>query len=147
MYFLSFLHLFRSALSASGTFQKCTNKSYMFSFRVISLPLWLSWSRIRLQCGRTGFYPWVGKIPRRRERLPTPVFWLGEFHGLKSPWGRRVRHDLATFLSLHRSLHDAMVVWWGGSLNCILFSQYTSWNSLSLSFPSVYLSLMLTFHS
>ena len=31
------------------------------------------------------------------ERLPTPVFWPGEFHGLYSPWGRRVRHDWATF--------------------------------------------------
>ena len=30
---------------------------------------------------------WVGKIPWRRERLPTPVFWPGEFHGLYSPWG------------------------------------------------------------
>ena len=29
---------------------------------------------------------WVGKIPWRRERLPTPVFWPGEFHGLYSPW-------------------------------------------------------------
>ena len=38
--------------------------------------------RIRLQCGRPGFDPWVGKIPWRRERLPTPVFWSGEFHGL-----------------------------------------------------------------
>ena len=35
-----------------------------------------------LQCGRCGFDPWVGKIPWRRERLPTPVFWPGEFHGL-----------------------------------------------------------------
>ena len=33
-----------------------------------------------------GFDPWVGKIPWRRERLPTPVFWPGEFHGLYSPW-------------------------------------------------------------
>ena len=24
--------------------------------------------------------------PWRRERLPTPVFWPGEFHGLYSPW-------------------------------------------------------------
>ena len=30
-----------------------------------------------------------GKIPWRRERLPTPVFWSGEFHGLYSPWGRK----------------------------------------------------------
>jgi len=39
------------------------------------------------QCSRPGFNPWVGKIPWRRERLPTPVFWPGEFHGLYSPWG------------------------------------------------------------
>ena len=25
--------------------------------------------------------------PRRRARLPTPVFWPGEFHGLYSSWG------------------------------------------------------------
>ena len=24
---------------------------------------------------------WVGNIPWRRERLPAPVFWPGEFHG------------------------------------------------------------------
>ena len=28
-----------------------------------------------------GFDPCVGKIPWRRERLPTLVFWPGEFHG------------------------------------------------------------------
>ena len=28
---------------------------------------------------RPGFDPWVRKIPWRRERLPTPVFWPGEF--------------------------------------------------------------------
>ena len=26
---------------------------------------------------RPGFYPWVGKIPRRREWQPTPAFLLG----------------------------------------------------------------------
>ena len=39
----------------------------------------------------TGFDAWVGKIPWGRERLPTPVFWpgefYGEFYGLYSPWG------------------------------------------------------------
>ena len=34
-----------------------------------------------------GFSPWVGKIPWRRERLPTPIFWPGKFHGLYSLWG------------------------------------------------------------
>ena len=27
--------------------------------------------------------------PLEKERLPTPVFWPGEFHGLYSPWGRK----------------------------------------------------------
>ena len=27
-----------------------------------------------LQCKRPGFNPWVGKLPWKRERLPTPVF-------------------------------------------------------------------------
>ena len=35
------------------------------------------------------FDPWVGKITWRRERLPTPVIWPGEFHGLDSPWSRK----------------------------------------------------------
>ena len=28
-----------------------------------------------------------GRFPWRTERLPTPVFWPGEFHGLYSSWG------------------------------------------------------------
>ena len=40
-------------------------------------------------CRRPGFKPWVGTIPWRRERLPTPVFWPGEFHELHSPWGHK----------------------------------------------------------
>ena len=39
--------------------------------------------------GETGFNPWVGKIPCRKERLPTAVFWLREVHGLYSPWGHK----------------------------------------------------------
>ena len=38
---------------------------------------------------RPGFDPWAGNIPWRRERLPTPVFWPREFHGLYSPWGHK----------------------------------------------------------
>ena len=58
-------------------------------FYIQGLPLWLSWERIRLQRKRPGFDPQVGKIPWRRERLPTPVFWPGKFHGLYSPWSRQ----------------------------------------------------------
>ena len=49
----------------------------------IGYPLHYSWASLvaqlmknLLQYGRPGFEPWVGKIPWRRERLPTPVFWL-----------------------------------------------------------------------
>ena len=34
------------------------------------------------QRGRPGFDPWVGKIPWRRERLPTSVFWPEDFHSI-----------------------------------------------------------------
>ena len=39
--------------------------------------------------GGPGFGPWVGKIPWRRKRLPTPLFWPKEFHGLYSPWAHK----------------------------------------------------------
>ena len=39
----------------------------------------------------------VGKIPWRRERQPTPVFWLGKFHGLYSPWVAKSRTWLSDF--------------------------------------------------
>ena len=39
--------------------------------------------------GDLGFIPGLGRFPWRREPLPTPVFWPGEFHGLYSPSGSR----------------------------------------------------------
>ena len=33
---------------------------------------------------KRGFDPWVGKIPWRREREPTSIFWPGESHGQRS---------------------------------------------------------------
>ena len=42
---------------------------------------------------------WVGKMPWRRERLPTPVFWPGEFHELYSPWSHK-ESDMTERLSL-----------------------------------------------
>ena len=49
--------------------------------------------------GDLGSIPGIRKIPWRRERLPTPVFWSGEFHGLYSPWGRK-ESDTTEGLSL-----------------------------------------------
>ena len=56
------------------------------------------------QCRRPGFYPWVGKIPWRREWPPTPVFWPGEFHRL-SPWGCK-ESDTTERLSFHFQKHN-----------------------------------------
>ena len=38
-------------------------------------------------------------MPWRREKLPTPVFWPGEFHELFSPWGHK-ESDTTELLSL-----------------------------------------------
>ena len=62
----------------------------------IHYPVQYSWASLVAQLVKSlpamrepGFDPWVGKIPWRRERLPTTVFWPGEFHGPYSPWGRK----------------------------------------------------------
>ena len=39
--------------------------------------------------GDIGVRSLVGKIPWRKERLPTPVFRPGEFHGQYSSWGHK----------------------------------------------------------
>ena len=59
---------------------------------IVGLPWWLRRQRIRPQCRRPGFNPWVGKIPWRRKWQCTPVFLPGESHGQRSvagysPWG------------------------------------------------------------
>ena len=51
-------------------------------------------SRVCLQCRTDGFDPWVGKIPWRRVRQPTPVFLPGKSLGHRrlmgySPWGHK----------------------------------------------------------
>ena len=55
------------------------------------------------KCGKPGFDLWVGKIPRKRERLPAPVFWPGEL----SPWGCKERLSLFTSVSLYIRLWDS----------------------------------------
>ena len=68
---------------------------FFFKFHLNAL-LWASLAaqtvRIRLHCRRPQFNPEVGKIPWRREQLPTPVFLPGDFYGQRSlagysPWG------------------------------------------------------------
>jgi len=54
-------------------------------------------------CGRPGFDPWVGKIPRRRKWLSTPVFLPRKSHGQRSlagygPWSHK-ESDTTEWLS------------------------------------------------
>ena len=75
-------------------------KNLHFQCKGCRLDPWrLRWQRICLQCRGPRFDSWVGKIPWRRERLPTPVFWPTKFHGLCSPWGSK-ELDMTEWLSL-----------------------------------------------
>ena len=65
------------------------------------LPWWLSGKEPTCQCRRCRFDPWVRKIPWRRKWQPAPGFLPGKHYGRRSlvgysPWGHKVRHDLAT---------------------------------------------------
>ena len=86
--------------------------------RIHGLAWWLSWGRIRLQCGRPGFDPWIGNIPWRRKwqplqysRLENPVdggAWSATAHGVAKIWTRL--SDL--FLSLFSG--NSLAVQWLG---------------------------------
>ena len=60
---------------------------------------------------RPEFDLWVGKIPWRRERLPTPVFWPGEFHGLYSPWDSKGETQLSD-LHFHFQCQQKTQIFW-----------------------------------
>ena len=55
-----------------------------------------------MQCGRPEFNPWVGKIPWRRDRLPTPVF-LGFPCGSAGKESSCNAGDLSSIPGLERS--------------------------------------------
>ena len=102
--------------------------------------MWFSWWRICLQCSRPGFDPWVGKIPWRRERLPTPVLWPGEFHGLYGPWGHK---ELDMTEQLWLSLHFLMPCRTAGGVSLLLPSSpgnRLSWDA-SCSYAELVMSL------
>ena len=72
----------------------------------IGSPLWYSWASLVAQLVKNPpamWETWVWSLgwedPWRREKLPTPVFWPGEFHGLCSPWDCK-ELDVTEWLSL-----------------------------------------------
>ena len=57
--------------------------------RVKGFPCGSAGKEFACNLGDLGSIPGSGRFPWRRERLPTPVFWPGEFNGLYSPWDRK----------------------------------------------------------
>ena len=71
--------------------------------------------------GNLGLMPVLGRSPRR-ERLPTPVFWPREFHGLNSPWGHK-ELDMTEQLSLH--FIPTSFIFFATSQHWVLWSTFT----------------------
>ena len=73
----------------------------------LGFPQWLSSKACACQCRRCRFNLWIGKMPWRRKQQPTPVFFSGTFHGLRSlvccsPSGRKgVRHRREGWIPSH----------------------------------------------
>ena len=62
----------------------------------IGYPFQYSWASLVAQLVKNPSAVWETWVQSlgwedswRREGLPTPVFWPGEFHGLYSPWGHK----------------------------------------------------------
>ena len=86
----------------------------------IGYPLQYSWASLVAQLVKSlpaMWETWVRslgwKIPWRRERQPTPVFWPGEFHGqrnlagyIQSMGSQRIGHDWVTFTTLIIYLYE-----------------------------------------
>ena len=78
------------------------SNSILLLFNYFWLPWWFSSKESACRCRRLRFDPCAGKIPWRREWLPTLVFLPGKSHGQRSlagysPWGhKRVGHNLVT---------------------------------------------------
>ena len=90
-----------------------------------------------------GFDPWVGKIPWRRERLPTSVSWPGEFHRPYNQWGhkqldRTERLSLSLFCNymtfLLNNLYDSF---WKPSMPLVYLSKVASLQCLYLCTSSL----------
>ena len=78
----------------------------------IGYPLQYSWVSLVAQLVKNPpamWETWVQSLgwedPWRREKVPIPVFWPGEFHGLCCPWGFK-ESGVTERLSLHFALYN-----------------------------------------
>ena len=114
----------------------------------LGFPCGSAGKKIHPQWGRSRFDPWVGKIPWRRERLPTPVFWPGEFRGPYSPRGRKdsdTTEQLSFSLSAvrnRRHVKGVVIKMWNDKFTGI--KMYTSNKKLNDSSHLVWFSHWVT---
>ena len=94
----------------------------------IGFPLQYSWASLVAQLVKNPPVMWetcIWKIPWRKERLPTPVFWPGEFHGSEfhtTEW---------LSLSLSRDLeHNSLKNWQLSALTNTVYNQLPLLNFL-----------------
>ena len=113
------------------------------------LPWWLSQRRIRLRCKRSGFEPWIGKIPWRRDRPSTLVFlgFPGDSAGKESAYNAG---DLGLIPGLGRSLgegnatHSRILAWripWTeepGGLQSVGCSRQEYWSGLHFLLQGIF---------
>ena len=64
-------------------------KGYATHSSILGLPCGSAGKESACNAGDLGSNPGLGRFPWRRKKLPTPVFWPGEFQGLCSPWGHK----------------------------------------------------------
>ena len=96
----------------------------------IGYPLQYSWASLVAQLIKnlpamreTWVQSQVGLIPWRRERLPTPVFWPGEFHGLYNSGLGRFPGEGKGYPLQYSGLEN--------STDCIIHGVAKSWTQLS----------------
>ena len=90
---LCFLHAYLEFFHKRGHMIHCLLQLAIFNQECVipRLPGQYSGKESTCQFRRRGFDPWVGKVPWRREWIPTPVFLPGKSHGQRSlagysPW-------------------------------------------------------------
>ena len=103
-----------------------------FSFRSPKLRYFASDSVVKESAsneGDLGLIPGLGRFPWRREQLPTPVFWPGEFHEQRSLVGHSP--GVATSQTRLNNLHK--LTSFGTTLICLFHTPlWWSWDTSQL---------------
>ena len=82
---------------------------------------------------RPGFDPWVGKIPWRREELPTLVFLPGELHGQRSLAGYSLYMTINQIFSIQKN--EVLSIKLDNSMQCNRKAAKSQPHAIIIFFP------------